>query len=135
MGKAVIMPRVFISHSQQDNELVRDITRRLRTAGFEACMDSDEVASVADTARELRKELRAAQVLLLLVTPASLNSPWAMRELGMAEALGKVVIPITAGVSQRDLPVPLKSYRAIPFDKLDAAIKKLSAELSVASQI
>jgi hypothetical protein len=120
--------RVFISHSHQDNELVRDIARRLRDAGFETSVDFEHIASGAEFRKHVRERLSQSSVILILVTPASLRSPWIMTELGMAEGLDRQVLPVTVGVSNRDLPEPLKTVKTVPFDRLDQAIRKLSAQ-------
>ncbi len=125
--------RVFISHSHQDNELVRDIARRLHDAGFETSVDFAQIASGAEFRRQVRERLSQSSVILILVTPASLRSPWIMTELGMAEALGREVIPVTVGLSPQDLPAPLQTYRTVPFDLLDGAIGDLSEKLSACS--
>ena len=46
----------------------------------------------------------------------------------MAEALGRQVLPVTVGVSNGNLPEPLKAVKTVPFDRLDQAIRKLSAQ-------
>ncbi len=120
--------RVFISHSHQDNELVRDIARRLRDAGFETFVDFEPIASGEEFRRQVRERLSQSSVILILLTPASLRSPWIMTELGMAEALGRQVLPVTVGISNRNLPEPLKAVKTVPFDRLDQAIRKLSAQ-------
>jgi hypothetical protein len=67
---------------------------------------------------------------LIVVTPASLRSPWIMTELGMAEALGRQVVPVTVGLRPQELPAPLQTYHTVPFDRLDGAIDELSEQLA-----
>ena len=122
---------VFVSHSGQDNELVRDIARRLRDAGLKSFVDFEAVPNVAARKRRLRERLRKADAVLILVTPATLlRSSWTMTELGMAEAFDRIILPVMAGLNPRDLPAPLQSYQAVPFDQLDQAISKLSERLT-----
>ena len=121
--------RVFISHSREDSELVRDIARRLHGAGFETFEDFEEFGSGAEFKKHLRERLSQADVFLILLTPRSLRSSWIMTELGMAEALGREVIPVTVGLRPQDLPAPLQTYRTVPFDRLDDTINELPAKL------
>ena len=72
--------RVFISHSRQDNELVRDIARRLRAVGFEPFADFGEFASGAEFKKHLRERLTQCSVFLVLVTPASQRSRYRRRQ-------------------------------------------------------
>ena len=134
MPKPLTAHRVFISHSREDSELARDIARRLRGAGFETFEDFEEFGSGAEFKKHLRERLSQASVFLILATPRSLRSSWIMTELGMAEALGRIVIPVTVGLNPQDLPAPLQSYHAVPFDRLDGAIGELSETLAAGSE-
>jgi hypothetical protein len=124
---------VFISHSGQDNELVRDIARRLRDAGFKPFVDFEGVSAVGERKRILRERLREADAMLVLVTPAALKSPWMMAELGMADGFDRIIVPVMAGLQTTDIPAPLRSYQAVPFDQLDGAINELSERLATDS--
>jgi hypothetical protein len=121
--------RIFIIHSQQDKELVRDMERRLRVAGLEPC-GVGEIAAIDGRKKALRDLLRNADAVLVLVTPAALTSPWVMTELGMAEGFDKPIVPVTAGLESHGLPAPLASYQVVPFDELDGAISELARRLS-----
>ncbi len=123
--------RVFISHSHKDKELVRDIARRMRAAGLEPIVELDATGT-GDWKSALRDAIRDADAVLFLVTPATLDWPWAMTELGMAEGFDKVIVPVVAGLELKRLPAPLRTYRAIPFDQLDKAIRNLGQESSEA---
>jgi len=120
---------VFICHSHQDDELVRDLARRLRDAGLKPSVDLSELPHGANWRRTVREQIRAADAMLILVTPAALKSDWTMTELGMAEGFDRFIIPIVAGLKPRDLPAPLRSFQVVPFDQLDGAIEQLSERL------
>lgn len=134
MPKPLTTHRVFISYSRKDIDLVRDIARRLRKAGFEPNMASDDVSGGSDWKNAIRQGIREADVVLFLLTRESLASDWTMTELGLAEGLDRMVIPVTVGISKRDLPAPFKSYKTVPFDRLDGAISQLSETLSVGAE-
>lgn len=124
---------VFISHSHQDDELVRDLARRLRVAGLTPSVDLTELPLGTNWRRTVREQIRAADAMLILVTPAALKSDWTMTELGMAEGFERVIIPVIAGLKPRDLPAPLRTFRTVPFDELDGAIEQLSERLAAAA--
>ena len=71
--------------------------------------------------------------MLILVTPAALDSAWTMAELGMAEGCERVVIPVRAGVKLPDLPAPLATYHVAPYDQVDGVISMLSERLTTAA--
>lgn len=118
--------RVFISHSHKDDELVRDLARRLCRAGLEPLVDWTDLPIGRDWRKTVRAQIRSAEAMLILMTPAALSSAWMMAELGMAEGFELSVLPVTAGLKPQDLPAPLQSYHAVPFDEVDAAIHRLS---------
>ncbi|MBI3467531.1 MAG: toll/interleukin-1 receptor domain-containing protein [Planctomycetes bacterium] len=124
---------VFIIHSHQDNELVRDLARRLCDAGLDPLVDLTDLPVAANWKKTVRKKIRAADAVLVLMTPAALNSSWVMTELGMAEGFDRLVIPVSAGLKPRNLPAPLRTYRIAPFDRVDAAINMLSERLTAAA--
>ena len=122
--------RIFISHSSQDMELVRDMERRLRVAGLEPFGAPDGSPAIGEWKKALLDRLRKADAVLVLVTPSALDSPWIMAELGMAEGFDKLIVPVTAGLAPHKLPAPLASYQIVPFDQLDSAISELARKLS-----
>ena len=126
--------KVYISHSHQDNELVRDLARRLEGAGMKPLVDFGELPAGSDRKKTLREQIRDADAMLNLVTPGALTSPWMMAELGMAEGFDKMILPVTAGVKPRDLPAPLRSYPLTPFDEVDGRINTLSEKLTAAKE-
>ena len=126
--------RVYISHSHRDNELVRDLARRLRDAGLKPVVDFAEVRAGTDWKKALREQIRDSEAVLKLVTPAALSSAWAMAELGMAEGFDRTVLPVTAGLKRSELPAPLRSYQVTPFDQVDDAINLLSERLTAAAK-
>jgi isopentenyl diphosphate isomerase/L-lactate dehydrogenase-like FMN-dependent dehydrogenase len=134
MKTARAIGRVFISHSHRDDELVRDLARRLRNAGLEPIVTFADVPEGADWKHTVREHIRAADAMLILVTPAALSSPWMMTELGLAEGFERPILPVTAGVKPRDLPAPLRSSSVAPFDEADDAISRLSKKLTTSSE-
>jgi hypothetical protein len=135
MSKPITAHRVFISHSSKNIELVRDIARRLRNAGFEPEIASGDMAAGTEWKNAVRQGIREADAVLFLLTPESLASDWTMTELGLAEGFERRVLPVTVGVTKRDLPAPLKSYKTVPFDRLDQAISQLAEALSVGTEV
>jgi hypothetical protein len=125
------MKRVFISysHHEQDRDLVRDLARHLRAAGFESWDDTDLPAG-SDRKKVIGKRIRTADAFLLLLTPAALKSGWPMAELGITEGMERVIVPVSAGVTPAEVPAPLRDYEVAPFDRVDDAIKTLSEKLN-----
>src|SRR5438067_988947 len=126
------MSGVFIihSHHDQDRELVRDVARRLREAGVKTYVDFDKVSYT----KSVRGRIRAADAVLFLLTPSALQADSPMIELGFAEGLERLIVPVSAGVKPRDVPAPLRGYRVVPFDRVDEAISMLSEKLTATAK-
>jgi hypothetical protein len=105
-------------------------SRRLRDAGLKPLVDFADLPVGMEWKRTVREQIREADAMLILVTPAALNSAWMMAELGMAEGFERVVLPVTAGLRPHDLPAPLQTYEVIPFDEVDRAINTLGERLT-----
>src|SRR5262245_53243814 len=121
--------QVYISHSPREQELARDMARRLQAAGMQPLLDLDPRPSGTGK-RALRARVQAADAVLMLVTPAAVESGGIIWDLGLAEGLGKVVVPITVGLDKGQLPEPLQTYDALPYDRLDEAIAGLTERLA-----
>ncbi len=128
--KPGIAPRVFISHSHRDDELVRDLARRLHGAGLIPVVDWTALPVGKDWKKTVREQIRGADAMLILVTPAIQSSAWMMAELGMAEGFERIILPVTVGLKPSDLPAPLQTYHTAPFDEVGAAINRLSKKLT-----
>jgi len=74
-----VTPRVFLSYSSRDRELGRDVARRLQAAGLGPVPDVEAVPAAADYGQVLQDLIGGADAVLLLITPAALESGWVMR--------------------------------------------------------
>lgn len=127
LDKAVL--RVYISHGPRDKDLARDMARRVRLAGFQPIVEVESVPR-PERRRALRERVRSCNAVLMLVTPSAVETGEIIWDLGLAEALDKVVVPITVGLEAHQLPEPLQTYQALPYDRLDEAIAGLSDRLA-----
>jgi hypothetical protein len=117
-----LKPRaIFISHSNQDKDLVQALTELLKTAfrlpAREILCTSvagHKLAGGADTEDELLTLLRDARLLIGLLTPASQSSSYVLFELGARWGLKKPLISLVAcGTSMGEIKEPLKSKNAL----------------------
>ena len=99
------MSALFVSHSSQDAEVTARYRDRLRHAGFDALfVDFDPLLGIpAGRAweRELYAQLRKADAVVFLATPASTASQWCGIEIGLARSLGKPVFPVMVAATER----------------------------------
>ena len=140
--------KVFISHSSIDVDVARLLVELLRKAlnlksADILCTSVDGYgmpggASVDET---LRVEVHDAELLIGIVTPASLKSAYVMFELGARWGAGKRMIPLLAsGATPNHLGGPLAGLNALDASQigelhqlLEEAAQHLSVDLEKAS--
>ncbi len=92
------MALVFISHSSRDNDAAQSLKSWLGSIGLaNSFLDFDKDAGFAvgsDWERRLYQEIERAQAVILVLTPAWLESKWCFAEFTPARALGKAIFPV-----------------------------------------
>ena len=105
---------VFISHSSQDSDFVDQLARSLKSTGIKVWSEH-ELQPGANWTEELERGIEQSQHMLLVVSPNSLNSPWANFEIGailskVAHSPETLIIPVlTQDVDVSLLPVFIKN--------------------------
>src|SRR5271166_3158485 len=122
-------PQVFISYASDDVARAAALHARLTAAGFEVWFDKARLAPGCDWHKEIEAGCEAARVILPLLTPRWLHSPWTKYETYASDA----VIPVLAeGKPEAVMPPPLRRRNAHALDPLtadDAAWGSLFAAL------
>jgi WD40 repeat protein/energy-coupling factor transporter ATP-binding protein EcfA2 len=96
---------LFLSHSNEDNATASWLSARLQGAGFRALyLDFDPQLGTSagrDWERELYSQLRKADAVVFLASPASMASRWCFAELALARSIGKPVFPVAVNGTPR----------------------------------
>ncbi len=91
------MPRLFISHSSQDNPVALAFRKWLVANGWaesDVFIDLHDLRAGARWREELRKANTACEAVLFLASPESLDSKECQEELKLADILEKEIIPV-----------------------------------------
>jgi hypothetical protein len=88
------MPRVFVSHSHQDNAWCRPFVAALRAAGYPCFYDEDSIPGSAPWVATIQREVGACAVFLLVLSPVAWESPWVQQELQLALAKLKPLLTV-----------------------------------------
>ena len=88
------MGHVFISYSSQDTDLVNRLLRLLNDAGFEVWIDREGIAGGAMWRKQIVEAIDGADVVLLVLSPHSVNSDNVRKELDIAEEAKKSLLPV-----------------------------------------
>jgi TIR domain len=99
--------KVFVSHSSADKWIARQIATELERRDIEAFLDEKDIKTGDSIDDAVHANLAECDELLMLLSPASLESPWVLIEIGGAKALGKRLVPILHHVGANELPAPL----------------------------
>ena len=70
------MPKVFLSYSRQDSAFVEELYRRLTRDGVVCFYDQESIAWGSNWVRELEQGLEEAELVVVVLTPAFVESKW-----------------------------------------------------------
>jgi hypothetical protein len=126
---------IFISHSSKDADLALALIDLLK-AGLGLMTEQIRCSSVdgyrlpigVNTEGKLREEVRAAKVVVGLITPSSLASYYVMFELGARWGANLFLAPLMAGVRAGELSGPLSLLNALSAHN-DAQLHQLLADI------
>ena len=85
---------VFLSHASQDDAIVRALRNALESLGIEPWDDSQWLSAGDLLNSELRKAIERTDHFLILVSLHAMNSEWVEREIDLAKAARKKIIPL-----------------------------------------
>jgi energy-coupling factor transporter ATP-binding protein EcfA2 len=95
---ANVMGSLFVSHSSQDSAEVAQLCEWLSEQGFRSFFldfhPERGFAAGAQWEAELYAQLRRADAVLFVGSPAAVESHWCFAELAMTRSLGKTIIPV-----------------------------------------
>ncbi len=87
-------PRVFVSHSHQDNDWCREFVAALQAAGWDVWYDEKGLSGGATWVATIQRELQAREIFLLILTPEAWVSHWVQEELNLAFVTRRTVVPV-----------------------------------------
>jgi hypothetical protein len=109
--------KVFISYACEDRELAKRLSRWLEGAGFDVWLDESNILPGDNWAEKVSQALKESQAMVVLVSPAAMDSKWVRHEiefaLGAKEYSGRLV-PVFVGPRDK-----------IPEDRLPWILRRL----------
>lgn len=89
-------PLVYLAYAAADKVWAAQFSTALRDAGVKLWFDAAEIRPGDEWKDATERALRDSDILVFVLTPNSVDNPWALFELGAAVADNKRVIPIVA---------------------------------------
>jgi hypothetical protein len=86
--------KVFISHSTEDIQVVRELEKRLDNYGVEAIIAEDIPEPGTVLEEKFKAKIRESNIFLALLTESSARSKWVLMETEYARSMQKPVIPL-----------------------------------------
>jgi len=124
--------KAFISSTVEDLDLARDLAQRLESAGVTVKPVGSMTAAGEVVFTKIRRELRQADEIFIIVTNDSVHNSNLMFEMGAASSLKKRVTPVIVGLKPTEVPSLIKNMRHIQYPELADYIKNLEERLKVA---
>lgn len=82
--KANTAPKVFLSHSHTDKRFVRSLAKKLTSKKIKVWIDEAEIRPGDSLIEKLRNAIDSVDVLIAVLSRASINSPWVKKEIEIA---------------------------------------------------
>ncbi len=92
--------KVFISHSHTDTQLAARVSDALEKSGLEVWDPDREILPGDNWASKVSRALEESKAMVVLLTPAAINSPYVMREIEYAlgaKNFSNRLIPVVVG--------------------------------------
>ena len=144
------MTCIFISHSHSDEAITFKLVQFLMAAlvlkqkEILCTSNPDQGLSYSSSSitDQLKDQLKNSEALIILITADSLHSAWIPFEAGSFWTTDKLIIPILGpGLTQKDMPGPLKNLLLISIDaqdweeKLSSATNQLAKNLNLQQEV
>ncbi|HNU40091.1 MAG TPA: toll/interleukin-1 receptor domain-containing protein, partial [Methanothrix sp.] len=92
----MMISKVYISHSPQDEDLALQLSRALWRVGLESYAALYQLSPTISLAERVSFGIRSSECLVALVTEEGSASPQLCQEIGLARGLDMLIIPFLA---------------------------------------
>jgi hypothetical protein len=126
------MPKVFISHSWEDNEISRKLAEYLKRDGAEIWIDYARISGGENLPDRIGEALEWCDTLVLIWSKSAANSYYVGLEWKNALDLKKKIIPCLIDATKR--PIILRSFLYIDFNNFERGYQNLARALILKTQ-
>src|SRR5438552_15691002 len=125
--KPASVPRVFLSHSTQDQWICERLKEKIEEVGVEVWLDAFDLPGGRNVKERIKDGMRSSTECLILLSPASRESDWVKHEAGLADAYGKPTALVLLHVADEDVPDPLRDLKFVDINDFPASVRHLAA--------
>ncbi len=128
------MASIFLSHSSEDKEFVRDLHKILVDNGINSWIDEAEIKIGDSLLNKISEGIKKADYVAIILSPKSIKSSWVEKELEMAmhqeiERKGIKVLPLI--IEDCDVPEYLKIKKYGDFRTPQSSLKSINELLNM----
>lgn len=120
---------VFISHSEKDRWIAKQISRLIEDRGrayrVKTFLDEKDIQAGESIAESIRKNIQDCDEFIVLLTRYSVVRPWVLIEIGAAWGLQKRIVTIIDKVSPDEMPDITTPFKAIDLNNFDEYLEEL----------
>lgn len=122
--------KIFFSYARADAEFTLKLAKSLRSAGANLWIDQLDIPGGADWDDAVEQALKLAQSVLVILSPAAVESTNVMNEVSFALQQGKRVVPVL----YKTCEIPLRLHRKQHIDftaEFDLGLEKLLHDFNI----
>ncbi|AFY40426.1 YD repeat protein [[Leptolyngbya] sp. PCC 7376] len=109
-----LMTQVFLSHSDEDQEIEDKVRRSLMREGYTVWSSQRDIEAGVDFNAAINRGIETTDNIVYLLSPNSLASEYCQKEIDYALSLNKRIIPLNiAAVDETNLPAAIQSLQYI----------------------
>lgn len=126
------MADIFISYSEHDRDFANQLYRELERFRVRGFMDQSDISAGADFSRQIKEAIQNADALLVILSESAAQSSFVMAEIGLAQSIGKTVMPVLAPGESYELSVPPQLLDRVVIDAGSVPIEQVAAKVVAA---
>jgi hypothetical protein len=124
--------QVFLSYPLANQELADLVIPVIRSCGFDVEIPGERAASGTEFTESIREQIASSDLVIMLVTPSAITSPWLPLETGMARAFDTPVVVLYEGLTPDELPVYLSEFLTAGVSQISDVLREIDEKLKVA---
>jgi hypothetical protein len=115
---------IFLSHSEQDEELIEKIDKSLTSINFDVYVEEYERNFGTDVVESVCEAIDSSNYFMVILTDKSIISQWVNQEIGYAYANEKNIIPVYVGkIKLRGMITTIKGIKVKEYNINDVVSK------------
>jgi hypothetical protein len=126
--------KIFISYSRKDMAFADRLETALKARGFEPLIDRTEIYAFEEWWKRIEALITAADTVVFLLSPDSVSSDVALKEVAFAASLNKRFAPVVCRrVDEQAVPEALAKLNFVFFDdetRFEASADRLAEALN-----